>query len=46
MRIDGRLYDLQAVHVTAPAEREAVLRLRGYDPVPPGIAVFRFEPRG
>jgi hypothetical protein len=45
VRLDEQLYELRAVHVTAPAEREAVLRHRGYDPVPAGIAVFRFEPR-
>lgn len=45
VRLDGDLYDLRAVHVTDPVQREAVLRARGYDPVPDGIAVFRFEPR-
>ena len=32
--------------MTDPAEREGVLRFRGYQPVPEGIVVFRFEPRG
>jgi hypothetical protein len=45
VRIDGSLYDLRAIHVTDSAQRESVLRHRGYDPVPDGIAVFRFEPR-
>jgi hypothetical protein len=46
VRIDGDLYDLTAVHVTDPDARARVLRFRGYDPVPDGIAVFRFEPLG
>jgi hypothetical protein len=45
VRIGDELFDLRAVHVTDPREREAVLRFRGYDPAPDGIAVFRFEPR-
>jgi hypothetical protein len=46
VRLGDELFELQAVHVTDPAQREAVLRFRGYDPVPPGIVVFRFDPRG
>jgi hypothetical protein len=46
VRLGGNLYDLAAAHVTDPALRERVLRFRGYDPVPDGIAVFRFEPVG
>ncbi len=45
VRIGGRLFELRAAHVTDPALRERVLRFRGYDPVPAGIVVFRFEPR-
>jgi hypothetical protein len=44
VRLDGKLYELKAVHVTDPALREPVLRYRGYDPVPAGIALFRLEP--
>lgn len=46
VRIDGRIFELRAVHVTDPAQRDRVLRERGYDPPPAGIALFRFEPRG
>jgi hypothetical protein len=45
VRIGDALYELRALQVTDPAQREAILRLRGYQPVPEGIAVFRFEPR-
>ncbi len=46
VRLGDNLYELTAVHVTDPEPRTRVLRFRGYDPVPDGIAVFRFEPRG
>ena len=45
VRIGDRLYELRAVRVTDPALRESILRQRGYDPVPDGIVLFRFEPR-
>lgn len=45
VRLGDRLYALRAVRVEEPALRESILRERGYDPVPDGIAVFRFEPR-
>jgi hypothetical protein len=45
VRIGDQLYDLRAVRVTDPELRSAILELRGYDPPPDGIAVFRFEPR-
>jgi hypothetical protein len=45
VRLGDELYELRAVRVTDEAEREPVLRFRGYDPVPPGIVVFRLEPR-
>ena len=45
VRLGDRLFELQAVHVTDAAERDAVLKFRGYDPIPAGIQVFRFESR-
>lgn len=45
VRLDHQLFELRAVLVTDPSLREPVLRERGYDPVPAGIALFRFEPR-
>ncbi len=45
VRIDDSLYELRAVRVTDVSVRDPVLRLRGYEPPPGGIVVFRFEPR-
>jgi hypothetical protein len=45
VRIGERLFELRAVPVTDAAVREPILRERGYDPVPEGIVLFRFEPR-
>ena len=45
VRIDGRIYELRAVRVTDAALRTPILAARGYDPVPDGIVLFRFEPR-
>ena len=45
VRLGGAIHELRAVHVTDPEQRAAVLGFRGYDPVPDGIALFRFEPR-
>jgi hypothetical protein len=45
VRLGTQLFELNAVLVTAPEQREPVLRYRGYEPVPAGIALFRFEPR-
>ena len=45
VRIGEQLFELRAVPVTDPALREPVLEQRGYDPVPDGIVLFRFEPR-
>ena len=45
VRIGERIYALRAVRVTDPALREPILRERGYDPVPDGIVLFRFEAR-
>ena len=45
VRVDSSLFELLAVHVTDPAERRPILEYRGYEPVPDGIALFRFDPR-
>jgi hypothetical protein len=45
VRIGEALYELRAVRVVDPAVREPILRARGYDPVPEGIVLFRFEAR-
>jgi hypothetical protein len=45
VRIGERIYDLRAAQVTDAALREPILRERGYDPVPDGIVLFRFEAR-
>jgi len=45
VRVGDALYELRAVPVRDPALREPILRARGYDPVPDGIVLFRFEPR-
>lgn len=46
VRIDGAIYELYAARVTDAALRRAMLNERGYDPVPDGIVLFRFDPRG
>lgn len=46
VRLDDKLYALRAVRVTDPALRAPILHDRGYDPIPEGIVLFRFEPRG
>lgn len=46
VRVGDAIYDLRAARITDAAERTAVLKHRGYDPVPEGILVFRFVPRG
>jgi hypothetical protein len=46
VRIDDALYEVDAVAVSDAATRESVLKFRGYDPVPEGIVLFRFDPRG
>lgn len=43
VRIGEQLFDARAVHVAAGRERDAILGERGYDPVPDGIVLFRFE---
>ena len=45
VRIGDSLYDLKAARVSAGPERDAILGMRGYDPIPEGIVLFRFEPR-
>ena len=45
VRVGESLYDLRAERVTDAALRDAILKERGYDPVPAGIAVFAFVPR-
>ena len=45
VRLGERIYALRAVRVTDPVLREPILKDRGYDPVPDGIVLFRFEPR-
>lgn len=46
VRIDDALYEVDAVKVSDAEKRETVLKFRGYDPVPEGIVVFRFDRRG
>jgi hypothetical protein len=45
VRIDDSLYDLVATALPAGEQRTAILGQRGYDPVPDGIVLFRFDPR-
>jgi hypothetical protein len=45
VRISDALYELTAVRVPDGPERDAILGMRGYEPVPEGIVLFRFAPR-
>jgi hypothetical protein len=45
VRVGSSIYPLTAALVVNAPEREKILGLRGYDPVPAGIALFRFDPR-
>lgn len=45
VRIGRQLFESRAVHISDPVERSDILKFRGYDPVPRGIAVFRFVAR-
>ena len=45
VRIGEQIFELRAVRVTDSAVREPILKERGYDPVPEGIVLFRFEAR-
>ena len=42
---DTTLFEVRAVQATDASERNPILEIRGYDPVPDGIAVFRFDDR-
>jgi hypothetical protein len=45
VRIGEQIFELRAVGVTDSALRDPILKERGYEPVPDGIALFRFEAR-
>ena len=45
VRIGDAIYELTAVQVDDSGPRDEILKLRGYDPPPDGIVVFRFAPR-
>ncbi len=45
VRVGSSLFELLAVHVTEAAVRTPILESRGYEPVPDGIALFRFDLR-
>ena len=45
VRIDESIFELLAIRATDERLRAAVLTFRGYDPVPEGIVLFRFDPR-
>lgn len=45
LRLGSALFDLTAVHVEDSPERTAAIQSTGYDPVPPGMALFRFDRR-
>jgi hypothetical protein len=45
VRVGDSLYDLTATPVGMGAQRDAILGMRGYDPVPEEILLFRFDPR-
>jgi hypothetical protein len=45
VRLGELIYELRAVRVTDEAARRTMLKERGYEPVPDGIVVFRFDPR-
>ena len=45
VRIGDAIYELTAVQIDDSGERDEILKLRGYDPTPDGIVVFRFAPR-
>lgn len=45
VRFGSSLFDLTAVHVEDSPERTATIQSTGYDPVPPGMALFRLDPR-
>ena len=45
VRVGQQIFDLRAHHVSDPVGRTKLKTFRGYDPVPDGISVFRFDPR-
>lgn len=45
VRIGRLIFEMEALHISDPVERRQILEFRGYQPVPDGIAVFRFVPR-
>ncbi len=45
VRFGDAIYDLYAERVMEAPLREAILRSRGYDPVPDGILLFHLRPR-
>lgn len=45
VRIGMQIFEMEALHISDPVERRLILEFCGYDPVPDGIAVFRFAPR-
>jgi len=45
VRLGDRIFELRAERVTDAALRKVMLNERGYDPVPEGIVLFRFDPR-
>ena len=45
VRIGDSLFELRAERIVDADLRETLLRLRGYDPVPAGIVLFRFAAR-
>jgi hypothetical protein len=45
VRIGDALYELRAMRVVDAAERDPILVSRGYQPVPDGIVLFRFDAR-
>jgi hypothetical protein len=46
VRLGDSLYEVNATRVTDGQLRTSVLEHRGYDPVPEGIEVFRFDRKG
>jgi hypothetical protein len=46
VRMGDAIYELRALRVMDAAERDPILVSRGYEPVPEGIVLFRFDVRG
>jgi hypothetical protein len=45
VRLGDAIYELRAVRVSDAGERDPILMDRGYEPVPEGIVLFRFDAR-